>query len=155
MWHDPSAGLVVSGALICKRITDAEDFIRARRQVPRMIIVREDTADRVAQLALRLGDCLLVLDELDQVCAGKRWLSDAARDIVHYGRHKRIALMGGFRRTQNVHEDLLSQAHAAFVFRHSSASPRDVDALRDRLGRDFAARAVELEPMQFMVWRDD
>lgn len=128
--------------------------MRANKTVPGVTVIRRDDADRVARLALELRDVTLVLDELDMVCGGKRWLSDATREIVHYGRHLRISLMGGFRRTQNVHEDLISQCDAAFIFRHSESAPRDVSALADRFGQDYADRAMTLEPMQFLVWRD-
>lgn len=154
VWHDPGAQLSVPRALTVETTDDARAWISARGTLPRLTVVRRDTADRVAQLALSLKSVTLILDELDQVCAGKRWLSEAARDIVHYGRHLRVALMGTFRRTQNVHEDLIAMADTAFIFRHSSGSPRDIDAVKDRFGSEYAEVAQRLEPMQFVTWRD-
>ncbi len=154
VWHDPSGQLEVPRALVRDTAAEVRAWCRENRTLPRLIIIRRDTADRVAQFALELRGVTLVLDELDQVCGGKRWLSQAAQEIVHYGRHLQISLLGGFRRTQNVHEDLISQADVAFIFRHSTSAPRDIDALADRFGTDYAERAKTLDPMQFLVWRD-
>lgn len=154
LWHDPAAQITHPNALLVDTVSQGVERIRALKGLPRLVIVRRDTADNVARMALKLGRVTVVFDELDQVCRGKSWLSDAAREIVHYGRHSQIALLGCFRRTANVHEDILSQAHAAFIFRHSEASKPDCDALRGRFGDDVALAATQLEPMRFLVWRD-
>ena len=143
-----------SRALTVNTTDEAIAWIRDHNSVPRLIVIRQDTADRVAQLAVRLKDITVVFDELDQLCAGKRWQSVAAREIVHYGRHLRIGVLGSFRRTQNVHEDLLSSADAVFLFRHSDGSVRDVDAVKDRFGERYAEIVTRLEDKQFVVWRD-
>ncbi len=124
------------------------------RGVPRLTVVRRDDADKVCQLALKMKNVTTVIDELDMLCSGKHWRSEAAKQIVHYGRHDQIGLWGTFRRTQNISEDLVANAHAVFMFRHSEASPRDIDAIRDRFGERYAEVVQRLEHMQFVVWRD-
>lgn len=117
-------------------------------------VFREVELESVAALALKVRGITLVADELDRACSGKRWLSPSTQRIVHEGRHFRVSLMGGFRRTANVSEDLLSQVDYAFLFRLSGASPADVDTVKRRFGEGYAAAAMDLKPGEIVLWTD-
>ena len=117
-------------------------------------VFRECDVEEVAALALRVRNVTLVVDELDRACALKRWTAPSVARIVHEGRHFRVSLMGTFRRTSNVSEDLLSQVDYAFLFRQSGASPSDLQTLRQRFGDAIAHQVEALDDGQFTVWRD-
>jgi DNA helicase HerA-like ATPase len=113
-----------------------------------------DDPDELAQLACEVGACTLVLDELDRAAHNKEWRSPWVRRIVHEGRHYRVNLWGTFRRTQNVPEDIITQADRIYVFRHSAAALYDLRAL-ERLGPEYPSIATQLAVGQFVVWGDD
>ena len=117
-------------------------------------IFRECEVEEPAELAIRLRDVTLVVDEMDRACNAKKWLAPSVRKIVHEGRHYRVSLLGTFRRTTNVSEDLLSQVDYVFLFRTSPTSPGDIVTIRHRFGEAVAERVQTLEDGQFTVWRD-
>lgn len=146
-WHDAQAQ-------IRGRVFTSVDEWRSAAAVPALSVFRGVEPAELAQLAIDVGDVVLVLDELDMATGGnKSWPrgSDSVRRIVHYGRHLRVTLLGGFRRTQNIPEDALSQADHVFLFRHEEDAARDLDAIEDRFGERFRVAAAALEPGQFVV----
>lgn len=124
---------------------------RASPTIPPLSVFRGVEVEDLAQLARDVGDVTLVLDELDLVSQDKRWTAPTVRQLVHYGRHYRVNLLGGFRRTANVPEDILSQADHVFLFKHEQRAIYDVRTIRDRFGQVYADAVVQLQPMQFVI----
>jgi hypothetical protein len=124
----------------------------------RLSIFRGVDAESVAELALAARDVTLVLDEMDEAFSNKRFHAgpdkSAIRRVIHYGRHHRVSLMGGFRRTANVSEDVLSQCDRVFLFRGTTACPSDTEALLKRFGKPTAQLVQQLKFGQFTMWMD-
>lgn len=126
----------------------------ATRTLPRLCIVRQDSADNVCKTAWKLGTVTLVIDELDHVCTAKKWASPVAHDIAHYGRHRRVDLFGSFRSTRNVNEDFPLLADYVLLMHHSSAALYDVRTLGHRFGRENAEQTLTLPPHRGLIWSD-
>lgn len=79
----------------------------------------------VANVAVSLGNCVYVDDEIDLVARRKGWETSALRNIVHRGRHlvaddgevTECHIMGACRRPQNLHTDLTDLADQVYIFR--------------------------------------
>jgi hypothetical protein len=120
-------------------------------------IFRGCEAEDVAALALKLGRCTLVLDEMDQVFSHKGYIAgadSAVRKIIHEGRHYGVCLMGTFRRTASVSEDLVSQCDYVFLFRTTATAPQDIVTIRQRFGEAFANVVPTLDVGKFVIWTD-
>lgn len=148
------SGCQVRGGVVFTSAAQAAKHIAARG-VPRLAVFRGVDVDDIAQLALRVHDVTLVLDELDRACNGKAFSSEAVKRIVHYGRHERVDLWGTFRSTRNVSEDLLNAADRIFLLHHSAACYPDIDAIRRRFGPQIADAVTRLEPWRFVAWSDE
>lgn len=82
------------------------------------------TPRQVAQLALDVGDVVLVDDEIDELATYTEWEDNPVREIIHRGRGtpdangviREVHLLGAARRAQNIHIDLASLATSVCVF---------------------------------------
>lgn len=82
------------------------------------------TGREVAQLAIDVGDVVLVDDEIDETATYVDWEENPIRDIIHRGRHvaddagaiREVHLLGAARRAQNIHIDLTQLASAVCMF---------------------------------------
>lgn len=144
-------------------VAEARAYIQKRGAVPRLLLVRRDSASRVCRLAWDIGSTTCVIDELDTVCSAKRWSDEekiseygkgAAYCLAHYGRHRQVDLFGSFRSTRNVNEDLPGRANYVFVMRHSAGARFDLLMLGQRFGESYAGEAVNLEDHECLVWTD-
>lgn len=150
--HDAQAQY--EGGKAFERADDVRRYIQANGSRPRLMLVRQDDAANVCQLAWELGQVTCVIDELDLVCKAKVWESDAARSIAHYGRHRQVDLFGSFRFTRNINEDLPALADFIFLMRHSGAALYDLRTIRQRFGDAYAREVVNLQNHEAIVWHD-
>jgi len=151
-FHDPQEQ--VSTANVGRVYTSIGQW-RADARPTYLSVFREVELEEVAALALQVRDVTLAADELDRATNGKSWLSPSTKRIVHEGRHYRVSLLGAFRRTANVSEDMLSQTDYAALFHTSAGSPYDLQAIGKRFGPAYAEAVTTLENGQFVVWSDD
>lgn len=152
LFHDPQAQISDARGRI---YTSVHAWIQDTH--PRLLsIFRDVDAESVAALALELGNVTLVLDEMDEAFRDKRYASpnSSVRRLIHYGRHHRVCLMGAFRRTPNVSEDLVSQCDRALLFRMSPSCPQDILTVRQRFGDPCADAVQTLDFGQFVCWQD-
>lgn len=106
----------------------------------------------------RPAPAVLVVDELDLICRANRWNSEAARDIVHYGRHLKLSILGSARRFSNVHQDILSLADRIYL--HRLTWDRDLDRVEENWGagvRDMVSQLPKPPDARrhFLVIPDD
>lgn len=151
-WNDPACQ--IRGGRVFTSIDEARRVFSATG-APRLSLFRGVDVNDLAELARDVHDVTLVLDEMDRACKGKTWTAPAVRHLVHEGRHERVDLFGTFRRTANVSEDLLAACDFAFLFRHSEASPYDLQTIRMRFGETYEAAVRTLEPGRFVIWADE
>lgn len=104
----------------------------------------ELSCDALAEEAIRLRDCVLVVDELDAVCkgGGTQIREQHLRQIVEYGRHLEVTLIGGARRAAAVHRSITAGADKMYIFRLTE--PNDLDYIKDYCGADFAEQVRQL-----------
>lgn len=126
----------------------------ASRGVPRLSIFREVKADDLCALAERVRNVTLVLDEVDRICDGKAFTSDAAHWVVHEGRNWGVDLWGTARATRCLNEDIIGQADVLFLFHHSEADVYTLDTLRRRFPH-LVGLLPGLRRWEFLVWSDD
>jgi hypothetical protein len=118
----------------------------------RVAVFRSATAEEVADWALPLNErgrryarhpkTIVLLDEFDMVCSHLSWHSDGARDIVHYGRHNGLSILGSCRRPANVHRDMRALATRIYLFRLTDAN--DLDTIGKQWGEDTRAKVARL-----------
>lgn len=114
---------------------------------------REVTLEDAAGIALELGDCTLVADELDAECDSSRRLQrgENVHAIVNYGRHANVGLLWGVRSCMDIPRGLTRNTNVLFVL--LTHEPSDLDWLDKKTGRDgTAARAQQLQPGEWFRW---
>lgn len=105
--------------------------------------------DILAQIALEVGNVLLVIDEADRyVVAGKN-LSPYLRLCVDQGRHRGVGICAIARRPARLSKDLIENASALFLFHTHGAHSRAY--LADIIEGD-AADLSKLRTGEYLAW---
>lgn len=90
----------------------------------------------------RVPRSVLLLDEFDMVCTHQTWHSEGAHDVVHYGRHNGVSLLGSCRRPSNVHRDMRALTTRIYLFRLTDAL--DLDTIGKQWGDETRAKVARL-----------
>ena len=139
---DFGAGIVGSG-------TDIAQWMRAKSRRQYTAICRPTSDDDAEMFWATVGDrsvrdCTVIIDEIDRVCTPS-WTHPVVHDLIHYGRHRSISIVGTCRRPSNTSRDLSANADSIVAFRVDE--PRDVDYLR----RWMDVAGIEtLEPLEYI-----
>lgn len=109
--------------------------------------------EEVCEIALELGDCTVVADEIDQAVNVHEGLKkgSAIHAIVNYGRHHRVGLIWAARRCPEVPRGLTANTGHLFVYR--TDEPTDLEWLKKKAGSAVADRAAQLEPGDWFYHR--
>ncbi len=105
----------------------------------------------IAGLVYTIGDCCLLVEEIDCYCTSYQ-IGDEFAHVIQRGRHKNITLIGVTQRPYGIHRLLTSQAKEIYVF--NTNEPRDRDYLRILLGQEIDAKLDGLEQYQYVKWTD-
>lgn len=111
----PSAGFnFIEGPIITQAYPGEYEKLAGRS------VVVHPSNDIAAELAIsfawNLGRCTLVIDEIDLYCTPWDVYGDLL-NIIKYGRHKEINLIGIAQRPANVNRSLTAQADVKIIFR--------------------------------------
>jgi len=87
---------------------------------------------------------LLAVDEFHEVCSVNE-TPEYVRDLMRYARHARIAIIGASQRIADVHKLFTAGCRQTILFWTQEA--RDLDAIRDRWGRNAADMVANLRPL--------
>lgn len=87
---------------------------------------------------------LLVCDEFHEVCPVNE-TPKYVKTMMRYARHAHLALIGASQRLADVHKLFTGGARQVILFRNDDA--RDVDAMRDRYGKEAALAYQKLRPL--------
>jgi hypothetical protein len=151
----PSKGFDFIAAPI---ITDARPA-EYEKLAGRSVIVKpeaDETAETAISFAWHLGQCTLIVDEIDNYCTPWDCYGDLL-NIIKYGRHKEINLIGIAQRPANVNRSLTSQADLRIIFRVTEPADRkylskfceaddqEIAALPDRKFLTFSTIAALLK----------
>jgi DNA helicase HerA-like ATPase len=74
-------------------------------------------------------------------------------NLIRYGRHQDVELIGISRRPAEVNRDLTANANEIYIFR--THEPRDIAYFREILGSDVADSLPSLPKFTPYVWSDD
>ena len=114
----------------------------------------------VAECVRRVGDVVIVDDEIDLCCTYTDWENNPYRDFFHRGRHmpdefgtpRVIQVLGAARRPQNLHIDATSLADQVFVFRvqgHRTLSRLEADGI---LTKEMSGNVRLFPNLRFIKW---
>jgi hypothetical protein len=111
------------------------------------------TLEEVCAIALELGDCTVVADEIDLETSSKAGLlrGTAIHSVFNYGRHHNVATLWGCRRCADIPRGLTANTNKLFVL--LTHEPGDLDWLEDKTGdAELVAHASSLEVGEWLLW---
>jgi hypothetical protein len=110
------------------------------------------TAEQVSELALYNAPCTVVFDEVSLALSNR--LRDAeksyAQQILQFGRHTQVALVGCTQRPQMCSTDFRDLATDIYCFQ--LRGERSLKWVEDNIDAEVAAKAKSLAPLQFVHW---
>jgi hypothetical protein len=109
----------------------------------------ETEFEEICDLVYDYGRMLFCIEEAPLVCKAG-YMPPVFGRIVRTGRHRYIDLLWTAQRASEVSRTLTS-ATDVWIF-YSQTEPRDLDAIAERCGRDFANRVAELGLHDYFVW---
>lgn len=102
--------------------------------------------EQVTADAYRIGDVLIVVDEIDQYYKDSPGLQRAVR----YGRNRGISILATCRRPAEISRDVTANLTGLRLFR--TDEPRDLDYLKHFSMGSLAARAAELDRFEYLAF---
>jgi hypothetical protein len=107
--------------------------------------------EAVTQIVIACGSMIYAVDEVDRFCSAS-WLPEGLKDLVNYGRHRKVSCLFTSRRPAQVARELTSQCSEFRLFR--TTEPRDLSYYSDCIG--IASEKLSgLEQFSYLLWRDD
>lgn len=116
--------------------------------------------EHAARLVYLCGDCLFVIEEIDQVCSAG-YESQMLHSIINYGRHRQVSVVYLSRRFATVSRSLTANTQELVFFKVTE--PIDLDGISERCGKEVAERvqglrALQIEPEiipgQILIWKN-
>jgi len=77
--------------------------------------LRREDFDRAVDLAVAVGECTLVVDEVDKMTSSYD-LPESLRNAIHYGRHYNVDIVIAARMAQRIRSDITAQADIILSF---------------------------------------
>jgi len=156
LYHDPKGNIAPDAGRSFGSVESARAEWEANQTLPQLSVFRGRNVnlDKLAELALDVGHCTLVFDELDRCFSGKSFRYQNVERVFHEGRNDKVDLFGTFRAPRNVSEDVIGQSDWCFLFRFNANAYWDLDQIKRRFGPHYSERVQEIEPFQFVVWAD-
>lgn len=103
--------------------------------------------------AFGTGDCCLVIEECGLVFKRGADVPAFFKPMLFMGRHQRADLLLVAQRAASIPIAMRSQVNRIVSFRQDD--PDDVDALCERIGREYADTLPELEKLECLDWDRD
>jgi hypothetical protein len=112
--------------------------------------------EAVTFLALSYGKngpgLIYAVDEVDKFCSAS-FVPQSLKDLINYGRHRKISMICTSRRPAQVARELTSQCAEIRCFR--TTEPRDIRYFADIMGDTAANKLPTLGEYQYLKWTDD
>jgi hypothetical protein len=77
--------------------------------------LKDNDFDRAVDLAVAVGNCTLVIDEVDKMTSSYD-LPESLRNAIHYGRHYNVDIIIAARMAQRIRSDITAQADIILSF---------------------------------------
>jgi len=144
----PMAGFDLSGA---PTIFNRDELLSDKTDGRSFVLQPPDdmTALLGIEFGYRLGHTVIVVDEID-LYADCRAPHPLLLQIVRYGRHRAVSLIGISQRPANVVRDMTAQSDYIVMFQ--STENRDLQYLADRIGSDNAEAVRQLPQFEYLVY---
>lgn len=97
-----------------------------------------------------VGNCIIVVDEIDQVASPVSIPNELAKNL-RYGRHRKLFVIAASRRAADVPRLITSQADELISF--NQTEPRDIAYIEAFAGKDFAYRTMTLPRYRALIYR--
>lgn len=104
----------------------------------------------IASLVYSVGDCLFVVEELDNFCSPYEFSLEFA-NIIQRGRHANIDFFGVSQRPYGINRTISSQCKEIITFQMSE--PRDISYLSTYIGKEVEA-VRELGQYEYLHWNN-
>jgi hypothetical protein len=115
----------------------------------------EEHFESVTFLALAFGQhgpgLIYAVDEIDRFCSAS-FVPPSMKELINYGRHRKISMICTSRRPAQVARELTSQCSEIRCFR--TTEPRDIRYFEDIMGQ-AAQQLPSLEQYTYLRWTDD
>ena len=105
----------------------------------------------LSRIACKVGKLCLVAEEISWAISPAK-MNTEIENLIRYGRHRDVELIGISRRPSEVNRDLTANADEIYIFRMHE--PRDKDYFRDVIG-SAADGLPNLEPYIPYIWKAD
>lgn len=109
----------------------------------------------VCKIVIAFGWMIFAIDEIDKLC-GARWgdsrMPPELYELVNYGRHHRVSMIGTARRPQGVAAGLKAEAELR-VFRLKPGAA--VDAIEEEIGEENRSKVTSLPKFFYLHCIDD
>jgi hypothetical protein len=132
-----------------------ESGFREEKKKPFVVILRPRQAREqfplVARLAREVGSLCLLAEEISWAISPAK-MDPAIEELIRYGRHQDVELIGISRRPPEVNRDLTSNANEVYIFR--THEPRDIAYFREVLGSEAADSLPNLPEFTPYLWSD-
>lgn len=109
----------------------------------------QDEFDYVASLVYSVGDCVFIVEELDNFCSPYEFSLDFA-NIIQRGRHVGVDFIGVSQRPMGINRTISAQCKEILTFQQSE--PRDLTYLSTYIGKDVD-KVRELGQYEYLHWR--
>jgi hypothetical protein len=127
-------------------------------RLPEVSVCSIGTSDEMSRAAIALephGGCTLVVDEFHRWAPlGFKSEKDSPLwQILHEGRHRRVALIALSQRPYNVSQEFRGVIWRWVIFH--LGDPADLSCVKQACGREVADKAYRLQPRQWILWETD
>jgi DNA helicase HerA-like ATPase len=144
----PMGGIELPGCPVISSLPELlEDKTRGRS-----FVVQPDSdelAAKVLQYGYLVGNCVLVVDEIDLYANNTSPMWETM-NIIRYGRHRACSLVGISQRPANVVRDLTAQADYLIMFQ--STENRDIEYLAGRIGPELGEQVRNLAQFEYRIY---
>ena len=106
----------------------------------------------IARIACEIGALTLLAEEISWAISPAK-MDAGVENLIRYGRHQDVELIGISRRPAEVNRDLTANANEIYIFR--THEPRDIAYFREILGSSVADSLPSLAKFTPFVWSDD
>lgn len=110
----------------------------------------KDEFPYIAHLVYNVGDCVFVVEELDNFCSPYELPFDMA-NIIQRGRHANIDFIGVSQRPFGINRTVSAQCKEIITFQQSE--PRDIQYLSTYIGKEVE-RVRDLGKYHYLHWCD-
>lgn len=129
-------------------------YLRENHDKKFRVIFRADSDEEYEQAFLcasNMYTCTIIVEEIDMYCSPYDIVAPL-NQIIRYGRHKQISILGASRRAAEVSRHLTAQADCIVSFLQTE--PRDIQYMKSKLSTEQTEELKNLGQYEYRVFGD-